>query len=352
MLVVDDNVDAAETLAHLLQVWGCDVQVVHDGPAAIQAAISAVPNVVLLDIGLPGMDGYEVAGRLREQECLRNTALVAVTGYGREEDRRLAREAKLDYHLTKPVAPRGVATTDSRGVGRPAAAVLTAETRASCPSSFGQSAAVNVPESNSQLEALEIELLAEAVFRRYGYDFREYATACLKRRLRTLIRSEGLTTVSGLQEKVLHDPACLERFLPALLVNVTSLFRDPDFFLAFRNKVAPLLRTYPFVRIWHAGCSTGEEVYAMAILLEEEGLYDRSRIYGTDMHAAVLQRAREGVFPLSAVQGYAGNYAAAGGKRSLSDYYTVCSGNAVFHSPLKRNMIFSQHNLTDGSILQ
>jgi chemotaxis protein methyltransferase CheR len=211
---------------------------------------------------------------------------------------------------------------------------------------LGLSAAANVPDSNSQVEALEIELLVEAVFRRYGYDFREYATASLRRRLKTLLRSEGLTTVSGLQEKVLHDPACLERLLPALLVNVTSLFRDPDFFLAFRNKVAPLLRTYPFVRIWHAGCSTGEEVYAMAILLEEEGLYDRTRIYGTDMHATALQRARNGVFPIGAVQGCAGNYAAAGGKRSLSDYYTVCAGNAVFHSPLKRNMTFSQHNLT------
>jgi chemotaxis protein methyltransferase CheR len=138
--------------------------------------------------------------------------------------------------------------------------VLTARVKADFPSTLSLSAAVNVPDSISQLEALEIELLVEAVFRRYGYDFREYAAASLRRRLKTFLRSEGLTTVSGLQGKVLHDPACLERLLPALLVNVTSLFRDPDFFLAFRNKVAPLLRTYPFVRIWHAGCSTGEEV--------------------------------------------------------------------------------------------
>jgi chemotaxis protein methyltransferase CheR len=207
-------------------------------------------------------------------------------------------------------------------------------------------AAVNAPTSDSKLEALEIELLAEAVFRCYGYDFREYAPDSLARRIRGLMRAEEVATVSGLQEKVLHDPACLERLLPALLVNVTSLFRDPGFFLAFRNKVAPLLRTYPFVRIWHAGCSTGEEVYSMAVLLEEEGLYDRCRLYGTDMNATALQRAQEGIFPVGVVKGYAANYCAAGGKSAFSDYYTVCSGVANFRSSLKRNMLFSHHNLT------
>jgi chemotaxis protein methyltransferase CheR len=127
---------------------------------------------------------------------------------------------------------------------------------------------------------------------------------------------------------------------------VTSLFRDPGFFLAFRNEVAPLLRTHPFVQIWHAGCSTGEEVYSMAILLEEERLYDRCRLYATDMNAAALQRAQEGIFPLSAASGYASNYCAAGGKSALSKYYTVCAGAAVFHSSLKRNVLFSHHNLT------
>jgi chemotaxis protein methyltransferase CheR len=205
---------------------------------------------------------------------------------------------------------------------------------------------VNAPEPNSTLEALEIELFAEAVFRRYGYDFRGYASGCLRRRIRALIRAEGLTTVSGLQEKVLHDPASLERCLPTLLVNVTSLFRDPGLFLAFRQKVVPLLRTYPFVRIWHAGCSTGEEVYSMAILLEEEGLYDRCRIYATDMNAVALQRAREGVFPLGAVKTGADNYTAAGGNGALADYYADFSGNIIFHASLGRNMLFSCHNLT------
>src|SRR5580700_1666170 len=142
--------------------------------------------------------------------------------------------------------------------------------------------------------ALEIELLLEAIYRHYGYDFRQYAGASLKRRVESMVRSERLVTVSGLQERILHNPACMARFLTALSVAVTALFRDPDFFLTFRQKVVPILRTYPFLRIWHAGCSTGEEVYSMAILLQEERLYDRCRIYATDMDDAVLKTAKAG----------------------------------------------------------
>ena len=149
-----------------------------------------------------------------------------------------------------------------------------------------------------ELETIEIELLLEAVFRQYGYDFRNYAPASLKRRIWNAIRAEGLTTVSGLQEKVLHHRDCLERLLLMLSVNVTAMFRDPSFYLAFRRVVVPLLRTYPFIRIWHAGCSTGEEVYSMAILLQEEGLYDRCRIYATDINEAVLKQASAGIFSL------------------------------------------------------
>lgn len=159
-----------------------------------------------------------------------------------------------------------------------------------------------------------------------------------------------MKTISGLQERTLHDPACMERFLLALSVNVTSLFRDPFFFLTFRKKVVPLLKTYPFIRIWHAGCSTGEEVYSMAILLEEEGLYERCRIYATDMNEAVLKRARDGIFPIKQIEEYANNYQEAGGTRTLADYYTTGYGNAIFRSQLKQNILFSQHNLAmDGS---
>ncbi len=146
-----------------------------------------------------------------------------------------------------------------------------------------------------ELETLEIELLLEVIFCHYGYDFRNYAPASLKRRIWSAVKSEGLMTVSGLQEKVLHHRDCLERFLLMLSINVTAMFRDPSFYLVFRNVVVPLLRTYPFIRIWHAGCSTGEEVYSIAILLQEEGLYDRCRIYATDINEAVLKQAKAGI---------------------------------------------------------
>jgi chemotaxis protein methyltransferase CheR len=202
----------------------------------------------------------------------------------------------------------------------------------------------------NQLEDIEIGLLLEGVFRHYGFDFRNYALASIKRRIHESMRDEGVRTVSAFQEKVLHDPACLERFLYKLSVNVTSMFRDPSFFQSFRTKVVPLLRTYPFLRIWHAGCSTGEEVYSMAILLQEEDLYQRCRIYATDMSKEVLRKAREGIFPLASMQEYTANYQKAGGKRFFSDYYTAHYDNVIFDSSLRANLVFSEHNLvTDGS---
>ncbi len=199
-------------------------------------------------------------------------------------------------------------------------------------------------------ETIETQLLLEAVYQASGYDFRDYAQSSLKRRIWTAIRAEGLNTVSGLQERILHDRAALERFIHTVSVNVSAFFRDPDFFRLFRTKVAPTLRTYPFVRIWHAGCSTGEEVYSMAILLKEEGLYDRCRIYATDMNEAVLRQAREGIYPLDAVAHDAENYPRAGGTGKLSDYYTAGYGNAIFRASLRENVVFSQHNLaTDSS---
>src|SRR6478672_8333394 len=166
-----------------------------------------------------------------------------------------------------------------------------------------------------ELETIEIQLLLEGMFRYYGFDFRNYALASLKRRIWNTIRSERLTTVSALQEKVLHNPAYLDRLLLDISVNVTAMFRDPSFYLLFRNKVVPLLRTYPFIRIWHTGCSTGEEVYSMAIVLYEEGIYDRCRIYATDISEVVLHKAREGIFSLDRIQEYTGNYLRSGGVR-------------------------------------
>jgi chemotaxis protein methyltransferase CheR len=205
-------------------------------------------------------------------------------------------------------------------------------------------------ESEDELERLELELLFEAVFRHYGFDFRSYAPASLRRRVRAFVRTESLSTVSGLQERILHDAACMERLLLQLSINVTAMFRDPGFYASFRTNVVPHLRTHPFVRIWHAGCSTGEEVYSMAILLTEENLYDRCRIYATDMNEPVILKARAGIFPLSQMQDYTTNYLKAGGKASFSEYYTAHYDGALFRKALAQNVMFSQHNLvTDGS---
>ena len=205
-------------------------------------------------------------------------------------------------------------------------------------------------EFKPDLERIEIELLLEGIFRHYGFDFRSYAYASIRRRLWKRIEEEGLPTISALQERVLHDPDMMEKLLLDLSINVTAMFRDPGFYVAFREHVVPLLRTYPFIRIWHAGCSTGEEVYSMAILLREEGLYDRSRIYATDINEVVLQRAKAGIFPLDRMQEYTDNYMRAGGKKSFSEYYTAKYGGALFDQSLTKNVVFSQHNLvTDRS---
>ncbi|HET7457391.1 MAG TPA: protein-glutamate O-methyltransferase CheR [Gemmatimonadaceae bacterium] len=203
------------------------------------------------------------------------------------------------------------------------------------------------------LERIEIELLLEGIYRHYGFDFRSYAYASIRRRLWKRIEAEGLPSVSALQERVLHDPDMMNQLLLDLSINVTAMFRDPSFYVAFRNKVVPLLRTYPFIRVWHAGCSTGEEVYSMAILLEEEGLYERARIYATDINEVVVHRAKSGIFPLDRMQEYTENYIKAGGTRSFSEYYTAKYDGALFKQELLRNVVFSQHNLvTDRSFAE
>jgi chemotaxis protein methyltransferase CheR len=197
----------------------------------------------------------------------------------------------------------------------------------------------------ADVEELELELLLEAIYRRYGFDFREYAPASLKRRIWRRIRLEGLPTITSLQERLLHDPTVMEKLLLDLSVNVTAMFRDPTFYVSFRHKVVPLLRTYPFTRIWVAGCSTGEEVFSLAIMLAEEGLYDRTRIYATDINELVLEQAKSGVFPLDKMQEYTQNYIRAGGDRSFSEYYVARYQGALFSRALLDNVVFAQHNL-------
>jgi chemotaxis protein methyltransferase CheR len=201
------------------------------------------------------------------------------------------------------------------------------------------------PEGRLETETLELQLLLEGVYRQYGFDFREYAPASLKRRVWRRVLAEGAGTISGLLERVLHDADVMERLLLDLSINVTSMFRDPTFYSAFREQVVPLLRTYPFTRVWVAGCSTGEEVYSLAILLHEEGLYDRTRIYATDINETVLERAREGVFPLEKMKEYTENYIRAGGKRSFSEYYLAKYEAALFERTLTENVVWAPHNL-------
>jgi chemotaxis protein methyltransferase CheR len=205
--------------------------------------------------------------------------------------------------------------------------------------------------SNKQeLEDIEMHLLLETVYQHYGYDFRDYAPASLKRRIAKCIQDEKLEAISELQERVLSDRAGLARFLNALTVDVTSLFRDPGFYMAFRTRVIPFLRTYPFFRIWHAGCASGEEVYSTAILLLEEGLYDKARLYATDINETLLKEARAGIYPLRAMKNYTRNYQQAGGRRSFSEYYTAKYDNAIFSPALQKNIVWAQHNLvTDAS---
>lgn len=199
-------------------------------------------------------------------------------------------------------------------------------------------------------EQIELELLIEGIHRLYGYDFRNYALPSLKRRIHHCARSEGVKSISGLQEKVLHDRACFERLVQSLSIPVTEMFRDPQFFRTFRQKIIPMLRTYPYIRIWHAGCSTGEEVYSMAMMLHEEGLYDKARIYATDMNARSLQQAKEGVYGIDKMKLYTKNYLASGGAQSFSEYYTAKYNSVMFHPFLRKNMIFAEHNLaTDRS---
>ncbi|MFK9091502.1 CheR family methyltransferase [Bacillus salipaludis] len=202
----------------------------------------------------------------------------------------------------------------------------------------------------NELQEIEINLLLEGLYQKYGYDFRGYVRASLSRRVLNRMKAECLPTITALLEKVLHEQGYLERLLNDLSIRMTEMYRDPDFFAAFRTDVVPLLRELPEIRIWHAGCATGEEVYSMAILMREEGLADRTTIYATDMNEKALTTAQKGAFPLKKMQQYTKNYLKAGGKKAFSEYYTTDHQFAYFHPSLDENLIFAQHNLvTDGS---
>jgi chemotaxis protein methyltransferase CheR len=197
---------------------------------------------------------------------------------------------------------------------------------------------------------IELQLLLEAIYHKYHYDFRGYATASLKRRLTTAMSRFGCDTLSQLQGKVLHETDAFVALLEYLTVQVSEMFRDPPYFRSLREKVVPLLRTYPSLKVWVAGCSTGEEVYSLAILLHEEGLLDRTLIYATDINAQALQQAETGIYSIGRLAGFSENHTLSGGRSSLSDYYTAAYDRAVFDKRLKQHIVFSDHSLATDSV--
>ncbi len=196
---------------------------------------------------------------------------------------------------------------------------------------------------------IELQLLLQAVFMKYGYDFRNYSKAHLKRRVLQRLKLSDLETISELQNRVLWDEDFYQTFLRDLSINVTEMFRDPEFYADFRKKVVPDLHTYAHIKIWQAGCSTGEEVYSLAILLQEENLLEKTRIYATDFNKHVLEKAKQGIYPKKEMDLYSKNYMDSGGKAKLSDYYISKYGSVKFDQSLSKNIVFADHNLvTDG----
>jgi len=201
-----------------------------------------------------------------------------------------------------------------------------------------------------ELEGIELDLFVEAMRRRHGYDFGQYAPASLLRRVRQLAAGFGDGAISALTHRLLHEPELLPQLLEGLSVPASDMFRDPSVFRALREQVLPLLASYPQITVWQAGCAHGEEVYSLAILLEEAGLYERSQIFATDLSARALERAREGIYPLRAAQQWSRNYLAAGGGHSLADYYSARYGLLKLDRRLRRHVTFAQHNLAADTV--
>ncbi|CAN5357741.1 protein-glutamate O-methyltransferase CheR [soil metagenome] len=196
---------------------------------------------------------------------------------------------------------------------------------------------------------MNIAPLLETIFQLYGFDFRDYSEAHLKRRVKYRMALSHISTVGELQERAITDVNFAALLLQDLSITVTEMFRDPDFYTVLRQTVIPMLKTYSFIKIWHAGCSTGQEPYSMAILLQEEGLYDRATIYATDFNQSALEQAKSGIYTIEQVREYTANYQRSGGKEDFSKYYTSQYNNAIFNQSLKKNIVWANHNLvTDG----
>jgi chemotaxis protein methyltransferase CheR len=204
---------------------------------------------------------------------------------------------------------------------------------------------------DKDIEEIEVQLVLEAINARYGYDFRDYSRESMRRRVQAALARSGAENLGVMQHRLLTEPDFFASLLDVFTVQVSEMFRDPSFYRVFREQVVPTLRTYPQVKIWHAGCATGEEVYATAILLAEENLYDRTQIYATDMSSRAVERAREGIYPASQAELFGDNYQNSGGKRRLLDYCSSAYGRIALHEGLKRNIVFFQHDLVSDYAL-
>ena len=205
-------------------------------------------------------------------------------------------------------------------------------------------------QADEPVEDIEVHLLLEALYRRYHYDFRHYARASIKRRLRQAREQMRFSSLSAMQDALLHDEAVVARLLDYLTVQVSELFRDPGYFRAIREQVVPHLRTYPSLKLWIAGCSGGEELYSFAILLHEEGLLSRTLLYATDINPGALETARKGIYALDRIAAFTRNHQRSGGKSSLSDYYSTAYGRAVFDKRLREQVVFSDHSLVTDAV--
>ena len=209
---------------------------------------------------------------------------------------------------------------------------------------------MNTSPSGKDHADVKIHDLLEAIFHQYGYDFRQYSAAHIRRRITNRMVMSGINDLSQMLTRVLSDEQFAYTLLQDLSITVTEMFRDPGFYRSLRENVIPVLKTYPFIKIWHAGCSTGEEAYSMSIILQEEGLSDRTTIYATDFNQQVLDRAKEGIFSHKMIKEYTANYQLSGGKESFSDYYTSDENNVILNQSLKKKIVWANHNLVTDSV--
>ncbi len=207
-----------------------------------------------------------------------------------------------------------------------------------------------IQEEQLENQDIEIRLLVDAIYQKYGYDFRNYSQAHVKRRILNRFNLSGMKFITDMIHESIYNHKFVDQVLMDLSITVTEMFRDPTFYKALREEVLPVLQTYPFIKIWHAGCASGEEVYSMAIMLKEEGLYGKTQIYATDFNPVIIRQAKDGIYPISRMKEFTMNYQKSGGKGSFSDYYTANYESAKLLDALKKNIVFATHNLVTDSV--